>query len=48
MSICIWHTYDFDFGLNFTEFPSGEHLDMGADLFTGSRLARAQFNVTRD
>lgn len=44
----MWLTYDFDFGLNLAKFPSGEHLNVGAHLFTGSRLAGAQFDVTRD
>ena len=35
-----------DFGLDFTQFPPGEHLNVRTDLFPRPRLARPQFDVT--
>jgi hypothetical protein len=35
-----------DFRLNFTQFPSGQDLDVRTDLFSRPRLARPQLDVT--
>ena len=35
-----------DFGLNLAQLSSGQHLYVRADLFSRSRLARSQLNVT--
>ena len=37
-----------DLGLYLAQLPPRQHLDVRADLFARPRLARAQFNITRN
>lgn len=42
------NTHYLELGLNLAQFPSCQDLDVRADLLASARLARAEFDVTRD